>query len=251
VRQNGSSVVRKNISYTPREMTDTTTRGTHWSLTINNPTADDEECLQLARQRGWKIDGQKERGTAGTEHYQLHLQTPQVRFSAVKKMFPRAHIELARNPSALAQYVTKEETRVGELATQQDRYPSQARFFDLVWDVILLADNNAEISEFRRGLNNRFYQPINALNRATHVLICQGYHVESMASNPMTIATWKQFHDALLARKIAGETSRQSDTRLIDESSVQPQEYSHATEDLSQEAHQSSPSSLRSPESHP
>jgi len=221
-------------------MTDTTSRATHWSLTINNPTADDEECLQLARQRGWKIDGQKERGEGGTEHYQLHLQTPQVRFSAVKKMFPRAHIEVARNPSALALYVTKEETRVGELARQQDRYPSQAKFFELVWDVILLDDGNA-IPEFSRGSNNRFPRPINALNRATDTLIRLGYHVEGMASNPMTIACWKQFHDALLARKIAGETSRQPDVRLIPEDSSPPQEYNHASQDVSQEARVQAP----------
>jgi len=221
----------------------TTNRSCHWSLTINNPTADDEECLQLARQRGWKIDGQKERGSEGTEHYQLHLQTPQVRFSAVKKMFPRAHIEVARNPSALAMYVKKDETRVGELVRQADRFPSQSRFFDLVWDVILADDSNA--SEYKRGANYRFHQPVNALNHATAHLIRLGYYVEGMASNPMTIATWKQFHDALLDRKIAGETTSQSDVRLISEDSLAPQEYNHAPQtDLSQEAHQSSPPCL-------
>ena len=84
-----------------------TSRSNIWSLTINNPTADDEECIQLARQKGWKVEGQKEVGKEGTPHYQLMLKTPQVRFSAVKKLFPRAHIEIARNATALAQYVTK------------------------------------------------------------------------------------------------------------------------------------------------
>lgn len=93
-----------------------TDRGTCWSLTINNPTQDDEDAIHIARQKGWKVEGQKERGEQGTEHYQLMLRTPQVRFSAVKKQFPRAHIELARNPSALATYVSKEETRLQPLA---------------------------------------------------------------------------------------------------------------------------------------
>lgn len=35
----------------------TTLRASCWSLTINNPTAADEEQINLARQRGWKVEG--------------------------------------------------------------------------------------------------------------------------------------------------------------------------------------------------
>jgi len=72
-----------------------TDRATVWSVTINNPTPSDEEGIALARQRGWQVEGQKEKGSEGTEHYQLMVKTPQVRFSAVKKAFPRGHIEAA------------------------------------------------------------------------------------------------------------------------------------------------------------
>jgi len=89
----------------------TTIRSTCWSLTINNPTKDDVEQINLARQRGWKVEGQLEKGLEGTQHYQLRLMTPQVRFSSVKKAFPRAHIEVARDPIALGKYVTKEATK--------------------------------------------------------------------------------------------------------------------------------------------
>lgn len=93
-------------------------RGTCWSVTCNlaNVTKDRvEDCMQNARLSGWGIEGQIERGEQGTEHYQLMVKTPQVRFSAVKKMFPTAHIELARNRAALKAYVHKEETRVEEV----------------------------------------------------------------------------------------------------------------------------------------
>lgn len=69
-----------------------------------------EACLEAARSKGWGVQGQIEVGAQGTEHYQLMVKTPQERFSALKKVFPTAHIEIARNPAALAEYVDKDET---------------------------------------------------------------------------------------------------------------------------------------------
>lgn len=223
-------------------MTDSTIRGTHWSLTINNPTSADEECMALARQRGWKIDGQKERGEGGTDHYQLHLQTPQVRFSAVKKMFPRAHIEQARNPSALASYVTKEATRVGELPVGQDRYPSQSKFFELLWVEILDCPQDYNFRPETRKFYGESKPHKLAYWKASQRLVRQGYYVENMAVNPMTIAAWDSFFYALLDRKIAGETSRQPDTPALESQvSLPTVEHNHASQDVSQEAHQSPP----------
>lgn len=85
-----------------------TERASCWSITINNPKTEEYQIVLPAR---WKLEGQLERGDEGTLHYQGMLNTPQVRFSAVKKVFPRAHIEVARNKQALAKYVHKEETR--------------------------------------------------------------------------------------------------------------------------------------------
>ena len=108
-------------------------RATCWSITINNPTGADEENMALSRQKGWKVDGQLEVGKDGTPHYQLIVRTPQVRFSAVKKAFPRAHIEVARNPTALEQYVHKDDTKAGELNKQSEMYPSLSKFWDLFY----------------------------------------------------------------------------------------------------------------------
>lgn len=186
----------------------TSDRATCWSLTINNPTPDDEENIAMAMQKGWRIDGQREKGAEGTEHYQLILHTPQVRFSAVKKQFPRAHIEVARNRAALAAYVGKEATRVGQLATKAELYPSQSKFFELVWEVIL-ADPTK--SEFRRASNGRFITPKNALVFGAKELIRRGYVVENIACNPMTIQAWALFHDDFLVRK----TNRQTDAECV------------------------------------
>lgn len=183
----------------------TTIRASCWSVTINNPTPADEEQINLARQKGWKVEGQLETGVEGTRHYQLCVRTPQVRFSALKKAFSRAHIEVARNEQALAQYVVKEETRTGSLLTSQEKYPSLSKYYDLIWETILA---NPTVSEFHRP-GNRFSNPNHALVRATALLIRQGYYVESFATNPMIINSWKLFHDSFLYRK---ETASQTDT---------------------------------------
>jgi len=120
-------------------------RATCWSITINNPVKNDEEFIAAARQKGWKVDGQLEKGENGTPHYQLIVRTPQVRFSAVKKAFPRAHIEVARNPTALASYVKKSETREGELPKTESKYPSQSAYFKLVVEALYDVDKDLRI----------------------------------------------------------------------------------------------------------
>jgi len=188
-----------------------TDRATAWSLTINNPTPSDEEGIALARQRGWKVEGQLEKGQEGTVHYQLLVKTPQVRFAAVKKAFPRAHIEVARNVQALQQYVTKQDTRQSQLPTTQEKYPSLSRYWELVTQWIndkypyIMCDD----------------QPItlSLLDKATYALIYTGYHVESIATNPSTRSAWKLYGEAIMMRAIT-QTARQTDTRSEPEEEV-------------------------------
>lgn len=92
-------------------------KATAWSVTINNPTEEDLAAWQYAKQLHWvrEVSGQVEKGEGGTLHIQGMLRTESVRFSQVKKAFPRAHIEVARNASALAAYVRKEDTRVSDI----------------------------------------------------------------------------------------------------------------------------------------
>lgn len=96
--------------------------GTHrnWSITLNNPTAEELKVWETATTHHWvkEVIGQIERGEAGTEHIQGMLKTVAVRFAQVKKLFPRAHIEVARNTAALQQYVQKDDTRVRTLDPQ-------------------------------------------------------------------------------------------------------------------------------------
>lgn len=197
----------------------TNQRATAWSVVINNPTNSDEECINQARQRGWQVEGQMEKGENGTPHYQLFVKTPQVRFSAVKKMFPRAHIDEARNVAALKQYVNKEETRIGELPTQSEFYPSLAKFW-------ILFTNWYDNVKFPSG--DASYHPapygeaaLSILDEFVADIITKGYHVETMGVNPQIRSCVKNYLEAILIRSRNEETNihRQTDRQTDGENS--------------------------------
>lgn len=97
----------------------TTDRSCYWSITINNPTEDDFIRWEGLKAEKWvkKVLGQLEQGENETPHIQGMLNTDSVRFSQIKKALPRAHIEVASKPAALAKYVQKAETRLAPLPT--------------------------------------------------------------------------------------------------------------------------------------
>jgi len=83
-------------------------QGKHWCITLNNP--DDGECL------GWSVEEMqylicgKEVGKEGTPHLQGYVQfKKKKKLSAVKKFWPRAHLELAKGkPDQNVTYCSKE-----------------------------------------------------------------------------------------------------------------------------------------------
>lgn len=186
-----------------------TTRATLWSVTINNPIPADDENIALARQKGWTVTGQPEKGAQGTPHYQLAVRTPQIRFSQVKKSFPRAHIEVAKNPAALLSYVVKEETRSGSLPVQQSRYPSLVKYWDLIFAEIKYARS---CDDDNLGLENMSQQNrLILLDNATSRLIEAGYFVESIATNPNVRSSFAKFAPALMKRAyVDRQTDRQA-----------------------------------------
>jgi len=202
----------------------TTTRATSWSVTINNPTAEDDECLHLARMKpGWSVIGQLEKGSEGTPHYQLMVRTPQTRFSQVKKAFPRGHIEVARNAPALQSYVQKAETRLSELPTGSEKYPSVSKMWDLIlsflssWgkeglDLVCLSDGDIRFYSDRR---EAMFQttPLVLFDEVIRHLISDGYFVEHHACNPQVRQQWKLFAREILSRSHKyTQTDRQTDS---------------------------------------
>lgn len=173
-----------------------TDRATCWSLTINNPTP---EQYQITLPVGWHLEGQLERGEQGTEHYQGMLRTPQVRFSAVKRIFPRAHIEAARNPTALKKYVHKEETRVASVESIPTLFEYQTIIADK-WDQ----------DEYNRRWQTAIEQiqlpmPDDVAMQYIDDLVAQDIEsgrrgAEFIAINPMWRSSWKRFWRSIIKR---------------------------------------------------
>lgn len=175
-----------------------TDRATCWSITINNPTEEEVRCDMP----GWKLTGQYEAGENGTRHFQGMLETPQVRFSAVKRVFTRAHIEVCRNKTALAKYVSKEETRVGEYTGSA--VPSLFQYQDTIaqlWDE----------REFNRRLGDDFLQrkfkcdsgdiALDYVDTLVAAEIRKGQRgIEFIAINPMWRSSWKKFYASIIER---------------------------------------------------
>lgn len=177
--------------------------------------------------------GQLEQGEQGTRHYQLCVRTPQVRFSALKKRFPTAHIEVARSVPALMAYVEKSESRVAKLADTSDKYPSLSRFWILVSqelndgtkDGLNYDSLEEERIEFFTSENQKMWKkkPLHFLDYATRILIKKGYHVEGIGANPNTRSQWNLFGEELILRSIEAknkedmEHNRNDDTTALGE----------------------------------
>lgn len=146
--------------------------------------------------------GQIEEGAEGTVHYQGMVTTPQVRFSAVKKVFPRAHIELARNKSALLKYVQKEDTRLESVDPRSSNIPT-------LFDYNHTIAGRFDMDEFNRRCEEKLDKGITS---SEHVLdyidelvstdIANGVNgVEFIAINPMWRSAWKKFWRSIVKRE--------------------------------------------------
>lgn len=177
-------------------------RATCWSITINNPVSTDY-TLELPAK--WVLTGQIEQGKEGTTHYQGMLTTPQTRFSSVKKLFPRAHIEVARNKSALQKYVHKEETRLQKLDDNVSQIPT---LFDYQHTIASRWDDS-QFDELRSKWKDDPKKTIGdiALDYVDSLVaidIEEGViGVEYIAINPMWRSAWKKFFKSMVVRERA------------------------------------------------
>lgn len=181
-------------------------RATCWSITINNPTEEDFDAVANRQGVVWfkQFEGQIEKGENGTPHIQGMLRTASTKFSAVKKLFPRAHIEIAKSPTALQKYVTKEETRVGELPTA--KCASVGTLNKYIFEYIKPRPPTVEdyISLIIRDAKRcgEDHPGIALLDALTRVIMADGYYgVEYIAANPSVRTTWKKFWKNILERE--------------------------------------------------
>lgn len=125
-------------------------KATAWSLThwlTDGRTREGFDALVQQMPSDWAIEGQIEQGVDSDQrvHCQMLLKTPQTRGTRIAKFFPHTHIEDARNRHALQNYVHKDETRVAEFKTVENRSPQwhvvRDKFYE--WYVEVHADKLA------------------------------------------------------------------------------------------------------------
>lgn len=199
--------------------TATTQRASCWSITINNPT---DEDIHPALPPGWKLEGQIEQGQEGTTHFQGMVRTTQVRFSAVKAVFPRAHIESARNVRALANYVHKEETRIAEVPTQGGHMNVYGYISEIAKDMDITEvcdylqtcrDAEEQLGITGKGVASEGDLVLDYVDGLIREKIESGVQgVEFLAVNPIWRSVWKRFWRSILIRAVRSrQTDRQTD----------------------------------------
>jgi len=196
---------------------ESTKRATCWALTIFNK---EETKTQLPP--GWKLIGQWEQcPTTEKVHLQAMLKTPQERFSAIKRVFPTANISAARNEKALENYVSKEETRVGEFKTVES-----PNVFHLQQSVCAIWDDDvwAEMAEqeMKKKMPDMGDAALRYVDSLVSRLIEEGTPGAEFAGvNPMWRSSWKRFYRAILVRykKTDRQTDKESAVESIEENS--------------------------------
>lgn len=179
-----------------------TTRASWWSITINNPTAEDREALKAENWPSWvkRYDGQEEVGKDGTLHIQGALNTAQVRFGAVKGWLVRAHIEAARDKSALLKYVQKSETAVdGTFKSESKEYLTMDKALKkLVQFYEPASDRRWEFLKFdvTKVYTEEYWAAVNRLLHEDSTLV-------QLYTNPQMLRSWVHTKNVWLKYKNA------------------------------------------------
>lgn len=206
-------------------------KGSCWSITINNPTDDDKMRSDTIHNVKWVKEwkGQLEQGENGTIHIQGMLKTDSVRFSAVKKVFPRAHIEKAMNPIALSKYVQKEETRIGTVEAFKATLPTDvykviSELYESYEEVEIAYKEHqrAEVAAHAKNLYKGECKdtfPLMILDKIVNKLIREGKQcLEFMCSNPSFRTSYKTYFLSIQYRtfqSLSSKTEHKDETSSI------------------------------------
>jgi len=170
--------------------------GTCWSITINNPTEEDRRLL--TERPGWikEITHQDEVGEEGTLHIQGAVKAKYtVKFSAVKKWLPRAHIEVARNAQALFNYCKKSETAVeGTQVSETNECVSKEFITPSKFPRLVAKTFLQEMDQIEWHFGDKIYLQSDfadfgkvkdiVIEQTIKYLIRKGWHIELLAVNP-------------------------------------------------------------------
>lgn len=189
-------------------------RASCWSLTINNPVESDyEACRQVKEIRGWTLIGQPETGKEGTKHLQFYLKTLFIRGSAVKKHFPRAHIEKAINPEKLLDYVQKTDTATGDVMIIENKWLNFRQIRQKFFEGILSEKHECDVYDLPVALD------FDARLRKWDNFICEqlaeGIECGDIGVNPQYRSQIGKYWDGFIEFVRRQTTDRQTDENLV------------------------------------
>lgn len=189
-------------------------RNTAWSVTMfmtpeTGYTPDTINQFVQAMPHNWALEGQMECGEeSGKLHYQLLLKTPQTRGTRIAKFFPKCHIEGAEKFHALKNYVHKQDTRVAEFKTVENRSPQWSVVCDRFFDWVLV--EQPEIGFFGTPDEER----LRLWDKFIGLSIREGMRVELIGVNPQyrscVLRYWLDFVDAAQTRRSVDKIDRQT-----------------------------------------
>lgn len=132
----------------------------------------------------WSLEGQIEQGVDSQQklHAQLFLKTEQTRGTKIVKYFPNCYVNEAKNPFALQNYVHKEETRVAEFKTIENRSPDwrvvRNKFFD--W----IIENEPFYDHIDDDLDERDSLRLKLWDKFGNISVAEGMYIELIIVNP-------------------------------------------------------------------
>ena len=128
---------------------------TRWCFTVNNYTPEDENTF-FSVPCSYLVLG-KEEGDSGTPHLQGFITFPKPkRLSAMKKIHPKAHWEIAKGTSEQASLYCQKEGSFREKGTLP--FPGKRSDLDEIHDLIKLGTPEVEIAEKYPGSYARYYK---------------------------------------------------------------------------------------------
>jgi len=193
----------------------------NWSITINDKDETLTDKDLVCGLPGWKLEGQWERGENGTRHFQGLLNTPPVRFSAVKRAYPRAHIEVCRDVAKLRNYVHKKETQIAKF--ESNDVPNMFQLQNEVacmWDWkcfrMFHQERNTK-AEKAKDVASTDEIALEYLDSLVADMIEEGrIGLEFIAINPMWRSSWKKFWRSILIRNERKESDVKATNEIID-----------------------------------
>jgi len=165
-----------------------------WCITMwltDGRTTETLDSLVQGMPNDWHLEGQIEQGVDSQEklHAQLFLKTPQCRGSRIAKFFPNCYIDEARNPFALKNYVHKQDTRVAEFKTIENRSPQWSVVCDKFFDWLVA---NKPSAVYEKQDDDR----LKLWDQFIGISIMEGMRVDVIGVNPQYRSCIMRYWDA-------------------------------------------------------